>query len=361
MRRVTWAVAVVLALSGVAMADYASTVLGLSPEGYWRMEEAEPTPGTALVNYGTAGAAGDGSWGFSGAPDSMPIAVAGPGAGDGFLGLPEGNQAGQLVNNSGSTYHQFNLGNATFMNNESQSYAFLYRHDGDASTSGERLIVNDQGMDNDFRVVLYGHQIVVCTGTGYGTYDAVATSPDLYVFMSAWNHAVVVRNGDAAYDAELYVNGVKYALGSAPDSFSKYTGGDANIGARFPWDNGWGNYTGYVDEVATFGRALGQEDVDLLYEALTTAGAITGDVNGDGIVDYQDLGIMAGNWNMTSGADLSMGDLNGDGAVDYQDLGIMAGNWNYGVTATGTVVPEPATMGLLAIGGIAALIRRRRS
>jgi hypothetical protein len=89
--------------------------------------------------------------------------------------------------------------------------------------------------------------------------------------------------------------------------------------------------------------------------------AITGDVNGDGIVDYQDLGIMAGNWNMTSGADLSMGDLNGDGAVDYQDLGIMAGNWNYGVTGTGTVVPEPATMGLLAIGGIAALIRRRRS
>jgi hypothetical protein len=38
----------------------------------------------------------------------------------------------------------------------------------------------------------------------------------------------------------------------------------------------------------------------------------------------------------------------------------MAGNWNYGVTATGTVVPEPATMGLLAIGGIAALIRRRK-
>jgi hypothetical protein len=89
--------------------------------------------------------------------------------------------------------------------------------------------------------------------------------------------------------------------------------------------------------------------------------SVVGDVNGDGIVDYQDLGIMAGNWNMTSGADLSMGDLNGDGAVDYQDLGIMAGNWNYGVTATGTVVPEPATMGLLAIGGIAALIRRRRS
>jgi autotransporter-associated beta strand protein len=105
---------------------------------------------------------------------------------------------------------------------------------------------------------------------------------------------------------------------------------------------------------------------ELVYDAnalqlLAATVAITGDVNGDGIVDYQDLGIMAGNWNMTSGADLSMGDLNGDGAVDYQDLGIMAGNWNYGVTATGTVVPEPATMGLLAIGGIAALIRRRRS
>jgi hypothetical protein len=99
----------------------------------------------------------------------------------------------------------------------------------------------------------------------------------------------------------------------------------------------------------------------LTLASLSAPPAVVGDVNGDGIVDYQDLGIMAGNWNMTSGADLSMGDLNGDGAVDYQDLGIMAGNWNYGVTITGTVVPEPATMGLLAIGGIAALIRRRRS
>jgi hypothetical protein len=312
-----------LAVSSIGMADYASTVLGLSPEGYWRMDEADPTPGATLVNYGTAGEAGNGTWGFSGAELSMPVAIAGPNAADGFAGLGESNQAAQLLNTVDGNYHQFNLGDIAFMNNDSQTYSFLFYRPGDADTSGERMIINNQGMGDDFRVILHGYRIVVCTGTSYGTYNAVATPDSAYGHRSSWAHVVVARNGDAAYDADIYINGVKTALGAAPDSFSKYTGGDANIGARFPYDN-WGNYSGMIDEVATFGRAFGQEDVDLLYEALTTAAAITGDVNGDGIVDYQDLGIMAGNWNMTSGADLSMGDLNGDGAVDYQDLGIMA-------------------------------------
>ncbi|MFO0828389.1 MAG: hypothetical protein U0572_09580 [Phycisphaerales bacterium] len=47
-----------------------------------------------------------------------------------------------------------------------------------------------------------------------------------------------------------------------------------------------------------------------------------GDLNGDGVVDAQDLGILLGGWGGGGVAD-----LNGDGTVDAQDLGILLGAW----------------------------------
>ncbi len=49
---------------------------------------------------------------------------------------------------------------------------------------------------------------------------------------------------------------------------------------------------------------------------------IVGDLNGDGVVDGADLGILLNNW----GGD-GVGDLNGDGVVDGADLGILLNNW----------------------------------
>ncbi len=46
------------------------------------------------------------------------------------------------------------------------------------------------------------------------------------------------------------------------------------------------------------------------------------DLNGDGVVDGADLGILLNNW----GGD-GVGDLNGDGVVDGADLGILLINW----------------------------------
>jgi hypothetical protein len=50
---------------------------------------------------------------------------------------------------------------------------------------------------------------------------------------------------------------------------------------------------------------------------------IAGDLNGDGVVDVIDLGILAMNYDGT-GKDRAHGDLNGDGVVDVVDLGILA-------------------------------------
>ena len=104
-----------------------------------------------------------------------------------------------------------------------------------------------------------------------------------------------------------------------------------------------------------------------------------GDANLDGKVDVVDLGILATNWQGT-GKNWTTADFNysPDGKVDVVDLGILATNWQKGVGAplglsfaealasfpefSGvTVVPEPGTLGLLALGALGLMTRRRRS
>jgi len=50
---------------------------------------------------------------------------------------------------------------------------------------------------------------------------------------------------------------------------------------------------------------------------------IPGDINGDGIVDGSDLGLLLSLW----GTDSPQADLNGDGIVDLSDLNILLSNW----------------------------------
>ena len=87
---------------------------------------------------------------------------------------------------------------------------------------------------------------------------------------------------------------------------------------------------------------------------LLTAGAVAGDANLDGKVGIADLVALADHYGQPGG--WRDGDLNGDGIVGIADLTIIADN--YGRTSGG-VVPEPATLSLLAAGGL-ALIRRGR-
>jgi hypothetical protein len=94
---------------------------------------------------------------------------------------------------------------------------------------------------------------------------------------------------------------------------------------------------------------------DVTFE-FSTGEPLPGDANNDGVVNVGDLGILAGNYGTLTGATWEMGDFNGDGAVNVGDLGILAGN--YGSSAAASV-PEPLSLSLLTVGGL-ALLRRKR-
>ena len=78
-------------------------------------------------------------------------------------------------------------------------------------------------------------------------------------------------------------------------------------------DGGW-RYCGWnVDDIEIWGVAPSE---------------VPGDLDGDGDVDQQDLGILLADYGCTGGD--CPGDCDGDGDTDQADLGILLANWGYG-------------------------------
>ena len=90
---------------------------------------------------------------------------------------------------------------------------------------------------------------------------------------------------------------------------------DSGSSSTFGRPNTWSACPGTSVETQSFAVLLASG-----CEAPSTGGGA--DLNDDGTVDGQDLGILLGSWAGTGAAD-----LNGDGTVDGQDLGILLGSW----------------------------------
>jgi hypothetical protein len=63
---------------------------------------------------------------------------------------------------------------------------------------------------------------------------------------------------------------------------------------------------------------------DIVIEGILPSGGVPGDLNGDGIVNGADMGLLLASWGACSGCDA---DLNGDGLVNGGDLGLLLSNW----------------------------------
>jgi hypothetical protein len=69
---------------------------------------------------------------------------------------------------------------------------------------------------------------------------------------------------------------------------------------------------------------------------------LAGDINRDRKVDFNDLVVLAQNYNSTGGKTWAQGDLSGDGNVDFNDLVILAQRYNVSLAAPAAPVAAPA-------------------
>jgi hypothetical protein len=123
----------------------------------------------------------------------------------------------------------------------------------------------------------------------------------------------------------------------------------------------WGSEQGSFSQLTLAALPAGLSwDASLLYTQGTLRVSITGDLNGDGIVNGQDIAIIASHW-LDTGTGVP-GDANNDGIVNGQDIGIIASNWLNTVAKAGTsAVPEPPSIALAGLALAATLIRTRKA
>jgi hypothetical protein len=93
-------------------------------------------------------------------------------------------------------------------------------------------------------------------------------------------------------------------------------------------------------------------------------GTVPADANLDGTIDSLDFNALASNFNSSTDVFWQHGDFNNDGTVNMLDFNILATDFGQSVPAApvlGTLVPEPASMGLIALSAVGVMRRRRRS
>lgn len=147
------------------------------------------------------------------------------------------------------------------------------------------------------------------------------------------NSAYVTRGGSQYFDVS-YVYFIQNHYGTVP--------------------GGWLVLDSLGDNVVDLGRWNSDN-----YRVLATNITLTGDLNGDGFVGQDDLNIVLGAWgtSVTPGDPLA-GDPSGDGFVGQDDLNDVLAGWGQGTPPSFTVVPEPGSIVVLALAGLAVWRRR---
>jgi alkaline phosphatase len=141
--------------------------------------------------------------------------------------------------------------------------------------------------------------------------------------------------------------------GVYPDVFWGTVGHTSAHVPIYAWGANAETISGLMDNTDIFNVTLGLEP------------QVPGDANGDGSVDNQDSGALFAEFGLTGLPGELQADFNMDGTVNLADFSIMRWNFGFGVVPSpdaelGASAPEPATLGMLALGAGVVMRRRRR-
>lgn len=235
-------------------ADYASTVLGLSPIAYWRMNETTPGPQLDMAtNSGTVGAAANGFY-VGSASHPMPGALVGS----------SDTAASFTRTTAGSIQIPWNAGlnptgaftmecwaNATVTDANNHTLVSSMIQGQNPANGNDRSGWNLRQVGTDL-------QFQIGQGLTTATYNYVIASNA--VVAGVWQHSAVVFNGSAV---SLFTNGVLATNYTLTFPLPTNYAGPTVIGDR--GYTGWG-YDGWIDEVAIYPSALSAADLLAHYQ-----------------------------------------------------------------------------------------------
>lgn len=252
----------------VNVVTYADVILADKPVMFYRFEESS---GKTTKNLGTAGAAADGLWMSGGGPDdSSPVDVSpgtGPRPGE-FFGFAADNRSAKFTGPEGLLWVDAQL---QLLNNLG-SFSLEYwvkpaNRVGDPGTFGNRIGIVGQ---ND--AIEYGfinpNTIQIWTPGG-GSLDTTYSFPD-----NTWHHVATIADGKTIknYFDGKFINQVSQS--TANYGSSTY---NVHVGGGGAFDASGNHFTGEVDEVAIFQKAIPADRVAAHYKAGKEGGALASD------------------------------------------------------------------------------------
>jgi len=128
----------------------------------------------------------------------------------------------------------------------------------------------------------------------------------------------------------------------------------------FTYDAFSGSFTlPTIDPTGTWKTAKVAQDI--VGKRIYLSFALPGDTNSDFVVDAADYITLKKNFGSTTAADALSGNFTTpDTTVDWADLNILTTNFGAGSGGASAMTPEPATLGLLMVGALAVIRRRRK-